>query len=515
MKLFSILFIFTFLIVVNYANSAVNNLDLPLYDPENIEYLGTFNLPSGGGTIGGYYHDGFRYVRQGSGAIAYNPANNSLIIGGGDLANDGGSTVIAEVNIPTPRKSEPYNTAEIIQDFVIGVGTKGRQWDAVPEGGNGASLTGMLISNGRLLMTVAGLYTSNIQPTCMFVRSSLDFSSSSVSGPYKVTNLAQQRVVGNGMGCNLPENWQSTFGGYKAIVGGGGNLSTMNTGCYGPGFHFFNPDDVGTVSGTVPGGNACYYYGIGDKGSGFPFGGDETDVWNGMSIHRGSVVLPESRTFMAFGPGGGHSFYDFNGATCGGTQHSVQGGNMKDRFWLYDARDLKDAFDGNTSAVNNIYPYATYDMNFSRNSDGTCFGEGEVLRSLTFDPANRKAYIFECSHRIIHVLKFNGDSPSSAQNAQRSGASAALEAFPNPFTREISISLVDIGHKADGKGKNIRIYDTQGRLVYTEPFTANRKPSNRAHAAYRWDAGDQPPGVYLIKAEMDNKTLLKRVTLVR
>jgi hypothetical protein len=384
-------------------------LDLPLYDTSKIEYLGRFALPSGGGTIGGQQHEGFPgSPDQGGGGIACNPENDSLFISGTTTNNDRVNTVIAEVSIPAPTLSGPFNTASLLQGFVLACGTSGRQ-EQVNGGliGNGAPVTGMLVSKGRLLITVAGLYINDPTPSCMFVRPSLDLSDNTVWGPYRVTEV-NQRIVGNGMGCELPLNWQSVFGGYQAIVGGGGNLSTMNNACYGPGFHFFNPDDVqGSTAETVPGVNACYFAPI--DASGHPFTpGAESDVWNGMSTHRGTIVLPETRTFMAYGCGGSDAFYDTGGVITGSSQGTyATGGTMNDRFYLYDARDLKDTFDGSQSPLNNIRPYATFDMDFClRNRDIQWIGELDQVRTLGFDPASRKAYVHERGVGV-HVLRFN------------------------------------------------------------------------------------------------------------
>jgi len=181
----------------------------------------------------------------------------------------------------------------------------------------------------------------------------------------------------------------------------------MNNACYGPGFHFFDPDDVvGDTTNTVPGVNACYYTDI--PASGYPFSpGVQSDVWNGMSVHRGHIVLPESRTFMAYGPGGSDSFYDTGGVITGGHQGTkATGGTMRDRFWLYDARDLKDSFDGVESPLNNIRPYATYDMDFCQNNHGIeWMDEANEIRCLTYDAVNRKAYIQE-RNVCIHVISF-------------------------------------------------------------------------------------------------------------
>jgi hypothetical protein len=509
MKYFFILFIFATLIVVVVVNSTGNPLDLPRYDTSDIEYLGRFNLPSGGGSLAGGYHDGLLSTRQGCGGIAYNRANNSLIVAGSDVNNDGGSTVIAEVSIPTPRKSSPFNTAGFIQDYALACGSIGRQWQAVPGGGNGASITGLLVYDGKLLITVAGLYTNNDQPTCMFIRPSLNLKDNTVLGPYKVTGLSNQRMVGNGMGCELPPVWQPVFGGNRAIIGGGGNLSTMNTACYGPGFHFFNPDVI--EGNTISGVNACYFSGI--NASGYPFApGSESDVWNGMSTHRGTVVLPETRTFMAYGCGGSDAFYDVGGRITGESQGTkATGGTMNDRFWLYDARDLKAAFEGLKSPVNNIRPYATFDMNFCRhNTSLTWINELNQIRGLTFDPGNRVAYIYERSVGV-HVVKFKGLAAGvSDLDQDRSEAEAAIHAYPNPFSTSVDISVSRTSHVAR-KEVELEVFNIAGNKVANikSPATSDQR------LATTWSPKTSPPGVYLIRAKVGNKVLTKQVTLIK
>jgi hypothetical protein len=99
-----------------------DQLDLPLYDTSKIEYLGRFALPTDGGTIGGQSHDGFiASPDQGGGGIAYNPANNSLFVTGSTTNNDRVNTVLAEVSIPTPSLTAPYNTATFIQEFTLAI----------------------------------------------------------------------------------------------------------------------------------------------------------------------------------------------------------------------------------------------------------------------------------------------------------------------------------------------------------------------------------------------------------
>ena len=387
-------------------------LGLPLYDTSKMSYLGSFLLPETGGSIGADGHTGFQYSPgQGGAGIAYNPASNSLFIQGSSVNNDTVNFIMAEVTIPTP-KTSGYDRASLLQDWAFVCGTKGRVSSILGgtgDAGNGITCTGMMVHNGEIITTHGGLYSNNPTPYGAFVRDT-DLSNTTVRGPYAISSL-NQRIVCNGIGGFLPNDWQSTFGGAKAVIGGGGGLSTMNNACFGPGFHFYNPSDLtGTGQTVKPGKNACYFTGIGD--SGYSLQDNAASVWNGMSLHRGTVFLPESRTVLAYGFGGSDSFYDTGGVITGGVQGTyASGGTPKDRFWLYDARDLKDAFDGRTNALNNVRPYATFDMDFSyRNNNDTWIGETENMRSLTWDEANRTAYILETrgggnSFPIVHVVR--------------------------------------------------------------------------------------------------------------
>jgi hypothetical protein len=382
-----------------------------------MSYLGSFLLPETGGSIDADSHEGFRYSpEQGGGGIAYNAANNSLFIQGTSVNNDKKNFVMAEVAIPTPvvdptLSSTNLNRASFLQNWAYICGTKNRINSTLGSTGdapNGNTCTGMMVYNGEIITAHAGLYSNNPTPYGVFVRDT-DLSNTTVRGPYAITNL-NQRIVCNGIGGFLPSNWQSTFGGAKAVIGGGGGVSTMNNACFGWGFHFYDPDSLTGAGQTVkPGTNACYFTQIPD--SGYSLQDSSASVWNGMSLHRGTIFLPESRTVLAYGFGGSDSFYDTGGVITGGVQGTyATGGTPKDRFWLFDAQDLKDAFDGTISALNNVRPYATFDMNFSyRNSHDTWIGETENMRSLTWDETNRRAYILETrgggnSYPIVHVV---------------------------------------------------------------------------------------------------------------
>jgi hypothetical protein len=195
------------------------------------------------------------------------------------------------------------------------------------------------------------------------------------------------------------------------------------------------------------------------------------------------IVLPESRTFMAYGCGGSDAFYDIGGAITGSWQGTyATGGTMNDRLYLYDARDLKEGFDGKISPKNNILPYATFDMNFChRNTDIQWIGELDQVRGLTFDPVNRIAYIHE-SRVGIHVLKFHksGDSDKNENNisavisdlsASDLGENSANITFNSDDVSEKNITIypipiVDILTIKGLTTGMIKLYNMHGTLLH-------------------------------------------------
>lgn len=406
--------------VIKDARTSADPLSLPLYDTSKIEYLGRFLLPSDDEDITGLtgFTGNFTGMDQGGGAIGFNPNGNggagSLFVGGrppSDGSPSRNKTIIAEFTIPTPLLSGPYNTASVLQsgNYYAADGSTSIQ-QAVKDGetGNGCPLTGILVYNSRLIFTAAGLYTNSHQYGC-YARTSLDLSASNVIGPYNFSSLSNGRIIGCGMGCALPSNWQSVFGGNKAIIGGGGNLSTLPSTNYGVGFHFFDPDDVGNTGTTIPTVTANWTQ-I-DSGP-YSFQDNASADWNGMSTHRGTIVLPESRTFIGYGNGGVKAQY-FNPPTppqadYGQGMYGVEGAS-KDRFFLFDAQDLKDGYDGTVSNRDTIEPYGVFDMDFCDSNQASAGGnfqnEVEQIKGLTWDAENRRAYVIEQGGKV-HVLSF-------------------------------------------------------------------------------------------------------------
>lgn len=401
---------------VAVPNVGGDPLSLPLYNPANITYDGYFKLP----TSTGAGSEGFKYAPdQGGGAISYNAAGNggagSLFIGGTTVGNNRHTTVVAEVSIPSPT-SNGANTASLLQGFAAVC--EGNDWLTGTTSAQGSMMSGLLVADDRLFMTAAGWYlTGENQPYSIGARDSLTLATSNMQGPYKVTSLAQQRIIAVGLGCEVPANWQSIFGGYTHIAGGAANVSTGNDTSSGPQVLFFNPTDLtGSNASAKPGEHAFYYAPLGAIGVFAP--ADGTEIVTGMSTHRGTVMLPDSRTILCYGCHG-EAFYDTGGAITGENQGTYSR-SLWDRFWLYDAADdVLDGFNGSISKNDGAQPYAVHDMNFclrnnmdgDDNSGDPYVSELEQVRGGCLDPVNNRFFVVEHGSGpdffpVVHQLTF-------------------------------------------------------------------------------------------------------------
>jgi beta-glucanase (GH16 family) len=88
-----------------------------------------------------------------------------------------------------------------------------------------------------------------------------------------------------------------------------------------------------------------------------------------------------------------------------------------------------------------------------------------------------------------------------------------LTVWPNPFTREINISLAGKRYKASGKGMQIKIYNTQGRIVSSLPSTSYPLPFTCTPQACQWEASGLPNGTYFIKLGSTNQKPVKAIKL--
>jgi hypothetical protein len=124
-------------------------------------------------------------------------------------------------------------------------------------------------------------------------------------------------------------------------------------------------------------------------------------------------------------------------------------------------------------------------------------------------------YVYTGTPRILRVyLGKNELGPykkfeASALEKHASGArekGLEVKVYPNPFTTSVDIKIVRSSLcVVRSENADIEIFDIRGRLISNIPRTTN----------YVWHAQDQPPGVYLVKVKLNNRTLTKKMLIQR
>jgi len=162
------------LTTVTTANCTITGTRDPnLVYADNLVWEGCFFPPS--------YYPNPDYVYGYS--IAYNAAGNE---GAGSLfLNGGGSIGIGEITIPTPSKTSPP-TASTIQNIVLDP-FEG-QYPAGITSGGGIGMGGLLVDDGKLIMTMNGAYSVTTS-AAWFWRRPLNLSTTGqLEGPFAVAD---------------------------------------------------------------------------------------------------------------------------------------------------------------------------------------------------------------------------------------------------------------------------------------------------------------------------------------
>jgi len=171
-----------------------------LVTQSNLQYWGAFRVPNG--QYGSDNHAIFSFT---SGAIAYNPAHNSLF-----LASHVYDNYIAEISIPSLVNStnlDSLNTATVLQPFASVLDKL--QYNDSSDPAN--ELGGLMVVNGQLIGT-GWVYYDAGTPTMFshFYTSSLNLAIMSVVGLCQVGNMGGGYV--GGYMCPVPSNWQGDLG---------------------------------------------------------------------------------------------------------------------------------------------------------------------------------------------------------------------------------------------------------------------------------------------------------------
>jgi beta-glucanase (GH16 family)/chitodextrinase len=352
-KSFSV--VFSFVLVLLFVSTAQAQSSSPLVQSGNLKYLGSFKLP----TVSG---NGFSY---GGGALAFNPANNSLFISGHVYDN-----YSAEVKIPALG-----GTATILQGLTDATGGK------IGSIGSGSIyLGGQLVYNNKLYLSAFLFYDgSGVQTLSHFSRS-LTLNSGSATGPYRVGSMGAGYYSGY-MGL-VPAEWQAKFGG--PAITGNCCLSIISRTSYGPAAFSFNPESSSTSAQPL-----VYYTGdhqtLGEYGA-----SGKHPMFNGTTRITG-VVFPEgTASVLFFGSTGIGNYCYGEGASCGDPSNSSKGEHAypyRAYVWAYNANDLA-AVKAGSKQPWSVTPYATWELSQLGDVGGD-FSTG----GAAYDPATKRIYI--------------------------------------------------------------------------------------------------------------------------
>jgi hypothetical protein len=105
------------------------------------------------------------------------------------------------------------------------------------------------------------------------------------------------------------------------------------------------------------------------------------------------------------------------------------------------------------------------------------------------------------------ILPRDPNDPAVVETAAGEKDGYGIEVFPNPLNPNVNIRIQ--GKLQNAKCK-MQIYNAQGKLV--KELTAD---SRQLRAGITWDASRHPCGFYFIKLKAGNKTLIKKLILLR
>jgi hypothetical protein len=103
------------------------------------------------------------------------------------------------------------------------------------------------------------------------------------------------------------------------------------------------------------------------------------------------------------------------------------------------------------------------------------------------------------------------------QNKKQVMNRVVLQVFPNPFSTSMEIQLISSTvpqFRSSTVKPEIRVFNINGKLVSVLDNCGTVELRN-CGTSYIWDASNQPSGVYVIQVKTQNKTLVKRVTLLK
>lgn len=377
---------FVFIAVLCHAQPST----LPLVQPSDMTYMGSFSLPNdnNGTSRAGY---------GGQGIIPFKDSitNKMTVFVGGIIQNDGD---VAQFQVPdTLGRSFVYNNlpqATWVQPFanVADGNVQGKTGTLTT---NGTPVYGLLTYHGRLIASAVEYYGCTQTTTH-------GFSPLNLSGPadfqgfYKVNAVAQVRAVGGPM-ATVPSAWRALLGG--PVIGGMfGTVAIVGCTSSGPAITAFDPDSLGP---TAINGTTLLYYPLEHplcSGSVCAESSSTTqnNVYN-WTTHFGGLGFPDgTRSVLFIGRHGTGNFCyglpDCQGGVGDPTENDAKGPHAypyRYQVWAYDANDLVKVKTGILNPYD-VRPYAVWSLPELDNWTGV---GGARIVGAGYDPGSRRFYI--------------------------------------------------------------------------------------------------------------------------
>ncbi|OGJ88166.1 MAG: hypothetical protein A2487_13605 [Candidatus Raymondbacteria bacterium RifOxyC12_full_50_8] len=103
----------------------------------------------------------------------------------------------------------------------------------------------------------------------------------------------------------------------------------------------------------------------------------------------------------------------------------------------------------------------------------------------------------------------------SANSGNNTGANTiVMSVMPNPFNASTVITISSQASVVRNQNSKVGIYDVRGKLVLTQSI-AQVLPGNGNGSRFIWNAGKQASGIYVVKVNIGNTILMKRVVLLK
>ena len=339
----------------------------PLIQSSNLSYVGSFKVPSG--TLGSTY--GFGYAGTGglgTYGVTYNPANNSLFMGGHPYEQK-----VAEITVPQSLSGSA--TATVLQNLKDPL--EGKLGSINPSDPNQKIIGSSFVYNNKLYIGAYSYYDgAATQSKSQFVRPVNLSTTGQVQGPFTVGNKYPGWV--DKYAAVIPPEWQPLFGGPVFVGGSGGAINSLQS--WGPSAAVINPSDVGSKNPVPATLVLGYPYGnpLNDTNVGNPY-------WSQATVITGMVFPTGTRTVLYFGKHGLGAYCYGTGAECHDPADNSKGTHAypyESHVWAYDANDLVAVKNGQKQSWE-VRPYATWKLDSS-------FVD---VQGVGYDPATQRIYV--------------------------------------------------------------------------------------------------------------------------